>query len=70
MAETTDVADDVARLREQHPGWFFTTTGVAAGSGPDRRMLIAQRNGVVLADLTAAALSAKIRAEEQADIQG
>jgi hypothetical protein len=58
-------AGDLAVLREQHPGWLFTTVWAAAGTGPDRRLLCAQRHGVVLSDLTPDALSAKIRREEQ-----
>ena len=57
--------DDLSRLRGAHPGWFFTTTAVAAESGGDRRLLIAQRRGVVLSDFTAAALTAKIKREDQ-----
>lgn len=65
MAEATEIAEDIARLQAKHgpDGWFFTSCWVAAGSGPDRRMLIAQR-AVVLSDFTAEALTAKIRHEE------
>ncbi len=67
MANPNDDAatDDISRLREAHPDWFFTTVWAAAGSGPDRRLLVAQRHGVVLIDFTAEALSRKIRAEGQ-----
>ena len=60
----TDAASALATLREAHPDWFFTTTWVAAGSGPDRRLLVAQRHGVVLSDFTAEGLTAKIARED------
>lgn len=65
MANPTDadVFGAVARLREEHPDWFFATVWCAAEDG-DRRMLIGQRRGVVLADFTYSALSAKIARED------
>lgn len=62
MDQDNAVTSDLARLRERFPGWFFTACWVAAGSGPDRRMLIAQR-GVTLAGFTAEELSEKISRE-------
>ena len=57
------VTSDLGQLRERFPGWFFTSVWAAAGGGPDRRRLVAQRHGVILSDWSAAALAAKIEAE-------
>lgn len=59
------LADDLAKLSAAHSDWFFTSTWAAAGFGPDRRMLIAHRSGVVLSDFSVAALEAKIQAEDR-----
>jgi hypothetical protein len=56
---------DVARLREQFPGWRFGTVWATAASGPDRRRVWAKRDGVLLSAWTAEALAAVIRREEQ-----
>ena len=61
--ESGERGTDLEMLRGRYPGWFFTTIWVAAGSGPDRRLLAAQRAGVVLSDLTVAGLTAKIERE-------
>ncbi len=59
------LADDLAKLGAAHSDWFFTSTWAAAGFDSDRRMLVAHRSGVVLSDFSAAALEAKILAEDQ-----
>ena len=63
---------DLDTLRERHgkDGWFFTSIWAAAGSGPDVRVLAAQRRGVTLSDLTADALSDKIRREDERGSSG
>jgi hypothetical protein len=58
--------DDIARLREQFPGWTFGTVWTAAASGPDRRRLTAIRNGVILSAWSAEDLAAAIRREGDA----
>lgn len=58
-------ADDIAALRQAHPGWFFTTVSAAAGACTDQRLLVAQCGAVVLSDVTAEALAAKIEREVQ-----
>lgn len=66
MAEPTDTTAsdlDILRCNYGPQGWFFTSCWAAAGSGPDRRLLIAQRRGIVLSAFTPEALSAKIQHE-------
>ncbi|MDR0346431.1 MAG: hypothetical protein LBI49_25585 [Nocardiopsaceae bacterium] len=58
------LASDLGQLRGRFPGWFFTSVWAAAGSGPDRRLLVGQRRGIVLSDWSTKALAAKIRAED------
>lgn len=53
--------DDLARLREEHPGWNFESLWITANSGPDRRLILASRNGVILTAWTAAELAEVIR---------
>jgi hypothetical protein len=57
---------DIARLREQFPGWRIGTTWASAASGPDVRRLTATRDGVLLTAWNAAELARNIRYEEQA----
>ena len=54
---------DIARLREQFPGWTFGTVWATAASGPDRRRVWAARDGILLSAWTAEALAADIRRE-------
>lgn len=60
-------ASDLDRLRARYSGtgWFFTSVWAAAASGPDKRLLVAQRRGIVLSDWSAGALAAKIEAEDR-----
>jgi hypothetical protein len=58
-------APDVARLQAQHPDWLIGSMWAGAATGPDRRLLTAQRRGVLLAAHTPALLSEKIRKEGQ-----
>lgn len=55
---------DALRARYSGTGWLFTSTWVTAGSGPDKRLLLAIRNGVTLAEWSARALADKIAAED------
>lgn len=61
-ASTSAVPRDpeLAALSDAHPGW------IAAGSGPDVRVLSATRDGRILAVLDATGLAAKIAASERA----
>lgn len=59
----SDPTDDIAQLREAYPQWNFTAIWAAAGSGPDVRLVVATRDGVILSDLSAAALRRKIARE-------
>jgi hypothetical protein len=54
---------DIARLREQFPGWTFGTVWATAASGPDVRRLWAVRDGILLSAWTAAELADDIRRE-------
>ena len=59
------MADDLTRLRAQHPGWQIGSVWTAVASGPDARCLWASRNGVQVHARSAAELSARIREEER-----
>ena len=61
--EASSQPDDVARLREQFPGWTFGTVWATAASGPDKRRLWAVHDGILLSAWTAAELAADIRRE-------
>ena len=58
------IPDDLARLRERHPGWTSRAVWTSAASGPDRRRLTAIREGIILSAWGAAALSESVRREE------
>ena len=60
------MSDDLARLREEHPGWEFGTVWTTVNSGPDQRRIWASRDGILLSAWNAAELSRDIR-REQAD---
>ena len=60
------VDGDLARLRQEHPGWTFGSVWATAASGPDARRLWASRDGVLLTAWTAAELAGNIRREEDA----
>jgi hypothetical protein len=53
-------ADDLTRLRAQHPGWHIGTVWISAATGPDARRLDATRDGIRLHAWSAAELSAGI----------
>jgi hypothetical protein len=56
--------EDIARLREQWPGWTFGTVWASAATGPDQRRIWAMKRGFLLSAWNAAELSASIRREE------
>lgn len=58
--------DDLARLRQDYPGWSFGSVWATAASGPDARRLWASRDGMLLTAWTAAELARDIDREEQA----
>ena len=57
---TPPLDDDLDALAEEFPGWAFSDYVAAAG----RRMLVARRGSVELVADTAAALEARVEAEE------
>jgi hypothetical protein len=59
--------DDLARLRQEHPGWNFESVWITANSGPDKRRIWASRNGVVLSAWNAADLSKDIKRQQAED---
>ena len=61
--DTSCQPDDLAWLRELFPDWSFEARWTVAGSGPDRRYLLASRGGVTLSAWTAEDLAAEIRRE-------
>ena len=56
--------DDLARLREEYPGWNFGTVWTSVNSGPDQRRIWASRDGILLSAWNAAELSRDIRREQ------
>jgi hypothetical protein len=56
--------DDLAQLRQDHPGWTFGTVWTTVGSGPDQRRIVAIRDGIILSAWSAEAVAADIRREE------
>ena len=65
-AQTQPLSDDLARLREEHPGWNFGTVWTTVNSGPDQRRIWASRNGILLSAWNAAELSRDIGREQAA----
>jgi hypothetical protein len=65
--EAVHAKDDLARLREEHPGWNFESVWITANSGPDRRRIRASRNGAILSAWNAADLSKDIKREQAED---
>ena len=61
--------DDVAKLRQDYPGWQISSVWASAASGPDARRLMAYRHvdhqRVLLSAWNAGELRQKIRAEEE-----
>jgi hypothetical protein len=66
-AMTVPARDDLARLREEHPGWNFGTVWTTVNSGPDKRRIWASRSGVILSAWNAAELSRDIKREQAED---
>jgi hypothetical protein len=62
---TTPEGNDLDRLREQFPGWWFGRHWTTAGSGPDGHCLFAIRGDIILSALDAPSLAALIRRHEQ-----
>jgi hypothetical protein len=56
---------DLDRLRAQHPDWHIDYNWTARGSGPDLRVLTANRGGVRLAGFSVAELARMIEAAER-----
>jgi hypothetical protein len=65
---TEPTQDDLASLRQEHPGWSFGTVWTSANSGPDRRRIWASRDGVLLSAWSAAALAEDIKREPPGDL--
>jgi hypothetical protein len=61
-------ADDLSQLRAAFPGWRFGVRWAMAVSGPDRRRVWGERiaDGTLLVEWSAAALRARVEAEEAA----
>ena len=64
LQSTGPLRDDLARLREEHPGWDFGTVWTTANSGPDQRRIWASRDGILLSAWNAAELSRDINREQ------
>jgi hypothetical protein len=57
--------DDLAQLRTDHPAWTFGSVWTTAGSGPDRRRIVAIRDGIILSAWSAEAIAADIQREDE-----
>lgn len=55
------VAADIAALRAECPGWSFTSTWATAGTGPDRRVLLATRGPAVVSAFDAGGMRERLR---------
>ena len=62
-AMTGPMPDDLAWLRQEHPGWNFGTVWTTVNSGPDKRRIWASRDGVILSGWTAAELAQDLKRE-------
>jgi hypothetical protein len=57
--------DDLSQLRAEYPAWRFGTVWATAASGPDKRRLWANRDGILLTAWNAAGLRTQIAHEER-----
>ena len=64
--DTSCQPDDLAQLREQFPDWDIEARWTAAGTGPDQRYLLAQKDDRTVTAWTAGDLAAEIRRESGA----
>ena len=55
--------DDLEQLRVTFPDWDIEARWTAAGTGPDQRYLLAQKDDVTVTAWTAVDLAAEIRRE-------
>ena len=55
--------DDLGQLRATFPDWDIEARWTAAGTGPDQRYLLAQKDDVTVTAWTAGDLAAEIRRE-------
>ena len=55
--------DDLEQLRVTVPDWDIEARWTAAGTGPDQRYLLAQKDDVTVTAWTAGDLAAEIRRE-------
>jgi hypothetical protein len=58
--------DDLAELRAAFPGWTIEARWTVAGTGPDQRYLLAQKDDRTVTAWTAGDLAAEIRRETDA----
>jgi hypothetical protein len=59
--DTSCQPDDLAQLREQFPDWDIESRWTVAGTGPDQRYLLAQKDDRTVTAWTAGDLAAEIR---------
>jgi hypothetical protein len=55
--------DDLAQLRATFPDWNIEARWTVAGTGPDSRYLLAQKDDLTITAWTAGDLAAEIRRE-------
>jgi hypothetical protein len=61
--DSSSQPDDLAQLRATFPDWDIEARWTVAGTGPDQRYLLAQKNDLTVTAWTAGDLAANIRRE-------
>ena len=61
--ETSCQPDDLAQLRATFPDWDIESRWTVAGTGPDQRYLLAQKDDLTVTAWTAGDLAAEIGRE-------
>ena len=64
---TSKTERELAELRETFPGWEIRESWTTAASGPDRRHLLASRQGITVSAWTASELAREIRRAEASE---
>ena len=61
--DSSSQSDDLAQLRATFPEWDIESRWTVAGTGPDQRYLLAQKDGRIVTAWTAGDLAAEVRRE-------
>ena len=63
---TSSQPSDIQLLHATYPSWSFGAIWTTAASGPDRRRLVAIKNGIILSAWDADHLATQVTAEDVA----